>query len=104
MEGMKQVCRERRGAVEGEEERDGERQSQLLPQFLLWVLVPQSFTDLRFVSYPCTFPANLPLLIEPGGASFYYLQLTKPGIKQMRVYFQIIGPKRLEASTQPTYL
>lgn len=76
----------------------------LLPQFLLRVLVSRSFADLRFVSYPCTFPANLPLLIKPGGVGFYYLQLTKPGLKQMRVYFQIIEPKRLEASTQPRYL
>lgn len=103
VERMKQVCRESSGAVKGEcEER--ERQSQLLPLLLLWVLVPWSFTDLRFVSYPCTFPANLPLLIKPGGLGFYYLQLTKTRLKQMRAYFQIIGPKRLEASTQLTYL
>lgn len=102
---MKQVCRENRGSVKREGEKDGERQSQsqLLPQFLLGVFVPQSFNDLRLVSYPCTFPDNLPLLIKPGGIGFYNSQPTKP-IKQMRVYIQIIGPKRLEASTQPTYL
>lgn len=99
---MKQVCRARRRLWRGE--KDGERQSQLLPQFLLKVLVPQSFTDLRFGSYPSTFPAKLPLSIKSGGVGFYYLQPTKPRLKQMRVYFQIIGPKRLEASTQPTYL
>lgn len=70
-----------------EGEKDGEKQSQLLPQFLLWVLVPHSLTDLRFVSYPCIFPANLPLLINPGGVGFCYLQPTKPKLKQMRVYF-----------------
>lgn len=83
--------------AEGWSEKDEDRQSQLLPQFLLWVLVPRSFADLRFVSYPCTFPANPPLLIKPGGVGFYYLQLTKPRLKQMRVYFQIIEPKRLES-------
>lgn len=59
---------------------------------------------LEICELSCTFPANLPLLIKPGGLGFYYLQLTKPGLKQMRAYFQIIGPKRLEASTQLTYL
>lgn len=44
------------------------------------------------------------LLIKPGGMGFYYLQPSMPRLKQMRVYFQIIGPKRQETSMQPTYL
>lgn len=43
-------------------------------------------------------------LIKPGGMDFYYLQPSMPRLKQMRVYFQIIGPKRQETSMQPTYL
>lgn len=103
MERTEQVCRESKEAVNGEGEKDGERQPAAVSVSVVG-LVPQSFTDLRFASYLCTFPEDLPLLIKPGGAGFYYLQLTKSGLKQMRVYFQIIGPKRLEASTQLTYL
>lgn len=97
------VCRESRGTVKREGGKDGERLT-VAASVSVVGLGSLSLTDLRFRSYLCTFPANLPLLIKPGGVDFYYLQPTKPRVKQMRVYFQIIGPKRMEASIQATYL
>lgn len=100
-ERTKRVCRGGRGAMrraEGRREGDGDsgRLSFCSGGAVLW-----SPADLRFVRYPHNLPPDLPLLLKPEGVGFYHLQPAKPRLKQMRVYFQITGPKRCGQARSP---